>query len=81
MRSAASRERWDGGSIPGQAQWVKDPVSQQLWLKLQLGIGSDHWPGNYICHVVAKKEKKKKSVFSESSGYLQGLEVGSERVA
>ena len=29
----------------------------QLWLRLQLWLGCDPWPGNSICHRVAKKEK------------------------
>ena len=28
------------GSIPGLAQWVKDPVSRELWCRLQTRVGS-----------------------------------------
>ena len=52
------RSNWDAGSIPSPAQWGKDPVLLQLQLRSQLRLGSDPWPGNSICHRVAKKEKK-----------------------
>ena len=32
----------------------------QLLLRSQLQLGSDPWPGNSVCHGVAKKERKKK---------------------
>ena len=32
-----------------------------LWLRLQLRLGTDLWPGNSICHRAAKMEKKKKN--------------------
>ena len=56
MELVVSLEPWDAASIPGQAQWVKDPTLQhrsQLWLR------SDPCPGNSMCHGVAKKEKNK----------------------
>ena len=56
--SVVSWERWDTGSIPGPAQWIKDPVLLHLWLGLQLCLRSDPWPGNSTCCQAAKKEKK-----------------------
>jgi len=40
-------------SIPGLAQWVKDPVLVEPWLVY------DPWPGNSVYCGVAKNKKKK----------------------
>ena len=50
----------DTGSILDPAQRVKDPALPQLWLRLQLRLRSDPWPGNSICCGAAKNGKKKK---------------------
>ena len=42
------------GSIPGQAQWIKDPAAQ---------IQSLAWELPFAAGVAKKKKKKKKSVF------------------
>ena len=60
MGSAASQERWDVGSSPGPARWVKDPSWLQLLRRSQLWLGSDPSPGNSICHGAAKERKTKK---------------------
>ena len=69
MGSAASWECWDAGLIPGPAQWFKDPVLTQLWLRLQLC--SDLIPGPGTPHV-PEWPKKKKNCF-----WLQRHDVGS----
>ena len=70
-----SWKRWDAGLIPGPAQWVKDPALQQLQLKLQLWLRSDPWPGNCICHKVAKKVKNKNKKQNKRQKNLGGSDV------
>ena len=55
--AAVFRECWGTGSIPGPAQEVKDLGLPQLWLRLQLWLGSDPWPGSSICLRAAEKLK------------------------
>ena len=63
MGSAASWECWDAGLIPDLAQWVKDVVWLQVWLRSQLQLRSDPWPGN-TPQGGQKKKKKSFSFFS-----------------
>ena len=46
------------GLIPGRAQWVRDPALPQLWLRAQVWLPSDPWPGTSICRREPKMEKK-----------------------
>ena len=48
-----------GDSIPSPAQWVMDPALPQLWLRLQMRLGSDPWPWNSTCHGAAKEKERK----------------------
>ena len=64
MVSTVSLEHWISGSIPGLAQWVKEPVLLQLWLSLWLWLGTDPRSGNSICCRWPKKKKKKKKTLS-----------------
>ena len=53
--SAASWECWDVGLIPGLAQWVMDPAPLHLWLRSQLWLGSNPWPGEL--HMLRDSQK------------------------
>lgn len=48
------------GRSPAQHRGLKDPASQQLWLRSQLQLRSHPWPGNSIYFGAAKKGGKKK---------------------
>ena len=54
MGSAVSWECSVTGLIPGLAQWVKDLVLLQLWLRSKLQLRSDPWSKNSICFGAAK---------------------------
>ena len=70
----ASWEPWDAGLMPGLVEWVKDLEFLQLQLRWRLWLGCDPWPGNSICHGVAKKEKKEKSL--QTINAREGVEKG-----
>ena len=57
MGSVISWECRDAGLIPDLAQWVKDPVLLQLWLRSQLPLRSDPWPGTPYATGQPKKKK------------------------
>ena len=64
--------RWCNGigGILGVLGRRFDPALPQLQHRLQLGLGSDSWPGNSICLGVAKKEKKKTTTTTTKNRYM-----------
>ena len=65
----ASLQHWDAGSIPYPAQWVKDLVLPQLWLRY------DPWARNSMCCRVAKKKKKNEEEKTKIKHYCDELNV------
>ena len=58
---------------PWLAQWVKDPLLLQLCPRWQLWLRSDPWPGNSICHGVAKKKKHTTRSSSENKNLSNSM--------
>ena len=59
MGSAAPLERWDTGSIPQPAQWVKDPASQKKKKKEEFcNCGLDLIPGLGTPYAMVWPKKK-----------------------
>lgn len=67
MRSAASLECWDEGSVPGLAHWVKDLALLQVWHRSQLWLGSA--PGQ-----PKKKKKNSKKLLKHLHSCEESLE-------
>ena len=50
----------NSGSIPGSAQWVKDPMLVWLWHRPAASIQSLTWELPYALGAAPKSKKKKK---------------------
>ena len=59
------------------AQWVKDPVSSLLWLRLLLWCRFDSWPGIFCMLWVLPKKRKKKveAVAVDESGKTSRIQI------
>lgn len=76
--SAANLQHQDTDSIPSPGRWVKGShgATASAWLKLWLW--PDLWPGNSLCHGVAKREEKQnknRQCRRESSESAEGAKV------
>ena len=73
MGLVVSWERQAVSLIPGLVQWFKDLLMLQQWLRSRLQLGSDPWPGNSICHRVAKKKKRKQKTKNNTYQYIRTI--------
>ena len=84
MGLAVSWEHWDAGLIPGQHSGLRIQFQPKRWLRSELQLRSDPWPGNSICCRVATKGGKKRRgdvgmvQGKEDSGLGQRNEAGME---
>ena len=60
MKSEVSLERYDAGSIPSPAQWVRDPVWVSSSCRVGHNYGSDLIPGPGTPYTVEQPQKKEK---------------------
>ena len=49
-----------GMQVQFLAQWIKDLVLLQPWRRMQLQLGSDPWPGNFVCHFLGSQKQTNK---------------------
>ena len=52
-------------------QWVNDLALSLLWLRSLLSYGFEPWPGNLCMPQARPKEKKKKTLDIDKTGFLE----------
>lgn len=62
-------ERWDTGSIPVPARWVKEPPLPGLWPGLQRQLSPDPWPRELHMLPNETKDKKNKKNHNHRRGF------------